>query len=184
MKNALALLSACLLAGCYTLADSIVDFRPDYSALPADDMRGVALDIERAIQSGEREPKIEDRGGVVVSTDEVRHAMRSRAARVVLVDDLLDAGYGWEKRDGLLWLRTTKEYKGATTKRERDRHTMLVNSENENRWAIYEGILKASNLPPRSLGALQEIFHEARLQVMANGQLYEDKNGSPTAVGR
>jgi hypothetical protein len=51
-------------------------------------------------------------------------------------------------------------------------------SENDNRWTIFEGILKASNFPPRALSAIQETFHEARVASMEPGQKYEDSSGA------
>ena len=54
---------------------------------------------------------------------------------------------------------------------------MLVMGENTSRWALYEGILKASDLPAKSLGALEVIFAEARIELLPPGQKYENEAG-------
>jgi hypothetical protein len=166
-------------AGCHTFTR----VKPDYRDLPVDALREVALEIEQAVQRGDREPEISDREGIVVSTEAIRHAIRTRAARSELVNELLDRGHGWEKRGGLLATDRGKEYKKATTRQQRDRDALLVMSENDDRWVLYEGILKASGISPKSLSATQLIFFEARVKCMRNGQKYEDESGERAYVG-
>jgi len=50
--------------------------------------------------------------------------------------------------------------------------------ENNNRWAIYEGLIKAGDLSPKSLSAIQDAFHQVRIQCMKAGQKYEDAAGA------
>ncbi len=52
-------------------------------------------------------------------------------------------------------------------------------SENDNRWQLYEGIRRDSDLRPKALDAIQEIFYRARLEVLEDGALYEGDDGSP-----
>ena len=59
----------------------------------------------------------------------------------------------------------------------RDLDALMVNSENRNRWTIYETLIDESGLPSSALSAVEDIFLEARLEVMKPGQKYEDENG-------
>lgn len=166
--------------GCRSLAGSVIEFRPDYTTLPEAEMRAVAMEIESAIQAGNREPDIADRGGIVVNTDAVKQAIRTRAARSELLNEFLDTGHCWERRDGLIWIIRSAAYKKAGTSRDRDRNALLIESENTNRWAIYEGLIKASKLEPGSLPAVRAIFAEARIANMKPGQTYEGPDGQAT----
>jgi hypothetical protein len=49
--------------------------------------------------------------------------------------------------------------------------------ENNDRWTIYEQLVKINNLPPASLSAVQRIFYEARLDHVKRGQPYENEAG-------
>ncbi|HNR30564.1 MAG TPA: hypothetical protein PKI11_06720 [Candidatus Hydrogenedentes bacterium] len=164
-------------AGCRSAANPFVHMRPDYQELPVEAMRALALDIETAVQEGLRDAEFADRDGLVLN-EEVRLAIRTRAARSALVNVFRDSGFAFENRKGLIEIIRSKEYKRSGTSRDRDRNAILVMGENENRWAIYEGILKGSSFPARALSAIQEIFQEARVQVMPAGQLYEDASGN------
>ena len=109
--------------------------------------------------------------------------MRRRAARSELLSTLLDSGFAWEKRNGHVYILSDREYKKATTRRERDRDALLLSGESGDRWALYEGIQDASNLSPKSLTAIQRIFFEARIQCMEEGQQYEDESGERVRIG-
>lgn len=165
-----------LLGGCQSVANPFVYMKPDYSDLPADSMKALALEIETAVQGGVRNPEIPDRDGLVLN-EQVRQAIHTRAARSELLNEFRAAGYGLELSKGLIEIVRTKDYRQNTTSKQRDRNAILIMSENEDRWTIYEGIIDASNLPARSLSAVQEIFYQARLQVLPSGQLYQDANG-------
>ncbi|HEO70261.1 MAG TPA: hypothetical protein ENN80_03295 [Candidatus Hydrogenedentes bacterium] len=177
LSNATVGLVLCVVAGCGTASVPFVHMKPKYTEVPLDTLREVALRVEQAIQAGEREPDIPDRDGIVLNTDLIRQAIRMRAARSEHLNAFLDQGYAVEKRNGHVYILRTKEYQKATTGRERNRNAQLILGEAENRWAIYEGIVDASDLPKRSLSAIQEVFHEARLKCMKPGQKYENAQG-------
>ncbi len=141
-------------------------------------MKAVALEIEQAVQKGERQPDIADRAGIVLSTDAIKQAIRTRSARSEILNEFLSSGYAMEDRNGLVSVLRGKDYKKNSTGRQRDRDALLVMSENSSRWAIYEGIREASKLPSGSLSAIQAIFHEARVQCMKQGQKYQDDAGN------
>jgi hypothetical protein len=174
MSCVIVVLSA---TGCHSLAGSIVDFKPDYTTLPEADLRAVAAEIEAAVQAGNRESSIPDRGGITLNTDAIKQAIRTRAARAQLLNDFLDTGHCWERQDGLIWVIRSSEYKKFGKSRDRDRNALLIDSENANRWAIYEGIIDASKLSPKALPAVRAIFAEARVANMKAGQKYESSTG-------
>jgi len=150
--------------GCATTS-SLIRLAPDYSAIPQQSLMEIALEVEQAVLAGEREPQIADRADVIINQPELIQAIRTRALRNELVRELRALGYVYENESGLIGINRGREYKRATTSRERDRHALLVMSENENRWQLYEGLLKANNWSPRSLSAVQETFASARRQV-------------------
>jgi len=184
LKKALAVVMFAALCGCASVQIPFVHQAPEYGKLPTESLKAVALDIERAVQEGNRDAQIADRDGIVVNTDIIRQAIRTRAARSELVNEALDKGYAIEKPNGHLYILRTREYKKETTSRDRDRIAMLVGDEAVNRWAIYEGIADASKLPRRTLSAIQEVFHQARLEVMKDGQKYEGPNGEVIVKGQ
>ena len=176
--------AACLLVlslgACRAAVRPFVRLAPDYKDVPADTLAAVALEIERAVKEANRTPDIPDRDNLVLSPA-VRQAIRSRAARVELIDALRASGFAWERRRGLVETIRSGEYKRATTSRERDRNAILVMSENDDRWTIYEGLVDANNFPRNALSAVQLTFHEARVQLLASGQFYEAPAGERVA---
>jgi len=169
--------------GC-AVTTPFVRTKPVYDDVPREALYAVALEIETAVQQRDRDAVVADRDGIVVSGDAFRQAFRTRIVRADLVNDFRATNHSVEKRDGLLWIiRGTKVYKESTTRREKDRDALLVMSENDDRRAIYAGIQKASNLPIRTLSAIQRIFYEARLEVMPQGQLFETNEGEIVATG-
>jgi len=177
VRTVAPLLALLMALGCSTVVRPFVHLKPDYSELPADALREVALEIEKAVQAGDRDPEIADRAGLVLGGDAIRQAIRTRAARAELLNEFLDAGHAYEGNRGLVVILRTKAYKKATTRHQRDRNALLVMGENNNRWAIYEGLIKASALSPKSLSAIQDAFHQTRVQCMKAGQKYEDATG-------
>lgn len=176
------LLLTCLLSACSSVAPVSTPFTrnaPNYSAVPVETLREVAREIERQVAEGNREPVLENRDGITIDTPEIFQAVRTRAARVSLVNDFLDTGHAWERRNGRLWIIRSEAYKASGTGRTRDLDAMMVNSENRNRWTLYETLIDESGLPSRTLSAVEEIFLEARLEFMKPGQKYEDVNGEP-----
>ena len=179
MKRLLSILLLAGLTGCHTF----VKMKPDYADLPTDTLREVAKEIEQAVQDGNRDAQIADRGGVVVSTEEIRQAIRTRAARAQLVNAFLKTGHAWERRNGVLDILRTREYKKFGTSKDRDRNALVVMSENADRWAIYEGVIDAGHFPAKSLGAVQRIFFEARIESLPDGAQYEDESGNAVYKG-
>ena len=178
MKRCLFLSIVIVCGGCISIGGPFFHAKPDYTKLPVDVMKEVALEIEQGVQKGEREPNIADRGGIVLSTDAIKQAIRTRAARSELLNEFLNSGHACEGRTGLISILRTKDYKKSASSRQRDRDALLIMSENSNRWAIYEGIVDASKLTPGSLSAIQAVFHDARVQCMTQGQKYEDASGA------
>ncbi len=167
------------MCGCHTF----VQMKPDYADVPVDTLRAVAREIEQAVHDGNRDFSIADRDGVIVNTESVQQAIRTRAARAHLVDAFLETGHAWETRNGLLDILRTGEYKKFGTSRDRDRNALMVLGENTDRWAIYEGIVDASHFRSKSLGAVQRIFFEARLEFLPDGAKYESEDGEVAYKG-
>lgn len=175
-----AIFMTLLLMGCGSFSPGARPFTraaPNDSRVPVEALREAAREIERQVAEGNREPVLQNRVGIVVETPEIRQAVRTRAARAELVSDFLDTGHAWERRNGRLWIIRSEAYKASGTSRTRDLDALMVNSENRNRWTIYETLLDESGLPSSALSAVEEIFLEARLEVMKPGQKYEDRNG-------
>lgn len=172
-----------MLTGCQSFTGSFVKLRPDYQTVPEQTLREVAREIESAVSEGNRAADIQNRGGVIVDTEEIRQAIRTRAARREILSAFLDTGFAWERRNGMVYILANREYKKAGTSRDRDRNALMVASECADRWAIYEGILDASNFSPRALPAIQRIFFDARLEFMRPGQKYETESGDVGIIG-
>jgi len=179
-KLFVASLAVVLVAGCISISNPFLHGKPDYTKLPADSLNAVALEIEQAVQEGNREPAVKDRDGIVVSSEPIVQAVRMRAARVELLNEFLDSGFGREDKNGLVKIMGSKEYTKATSGRERNRNAMLVLNENNDRWTIYEGIVKVSKIRGAT-ATIQDAFHQARVAVMKPGQKYQDAEGN-TAV--
>ncbi len=167
-------LVACQIGG--PIARSAQD-EPDYTDVPEAALRAAAREIERQVHEGVRDPVLENRDNLVVDTPEIRQAIRTRAARIDLVNRFLNSGHGWERRNGRLWVLRSDAYKQATTGRQRDLDAIMVNGENQDRWTLYEGLIEANDWPQRTLAAIEQIFFEERLNYMLPGQKYEDENG-------
>ena len=173
---AAALTAVVMLGGCATIS-TFTHVAPDYATLPEDAVKSTAALVEKSVKEGNREPVLENTGGLTVNTPEITQAVRTRAARQELISKLLSSGFAVEQKNGLIAVLRSREYKKATTGDERDRNALLVMSENANRWSIYEGIVKASNLSPNALSAVQDAFYRARVELLVSGQKYEDEAG-------
>ena len=173
------MLLAFTLSGCSTF----MRIAPDYKDMPVDEIKAVAAEIEKAVHDKVREPDIKNHGQVVVETAEVKQAIRTRAARAHLVEGFLGTGHLMLSNNGLVSILRTSDYKHFGTSRDRDRNAQLVLGENGDRWALYEGIVKASNLSPKSLPAIQHIFFEAQLEVLPDGTRFEDEHGKVAYKG-
>jgi hypothetical protein len=178
-KLFVASLAVALLAGCISISNPFLRGTPDYTKLPADALKTLAIEIEQAVQKGNREPGIKDRDGIVVSTEPILQAIRMRAARAELLNQFLDSGFGREDKNGLVKILGSKEYTKATSGKERNRDAMLVLNENRDRWTLYEGIAKESKLRG-AVATIQDAFHQARVATMKPGQKYQDAEGNTT----
>ncbi len=185
MKRSTFLTVAVMLAaGCQSVVGTVAHVKPDYSELPAEAVRAAAEQIERDVIAGRRDADLPAVQGLSLDSAAVKQAVRTRAARAELVNQLLDAGYAWEKGNGHIYLRPNGAYKKATTRQQRDRNAMIVAGETNDRWAIYEGIMEANHLSPGALSAVQKLFFEARTQVMRDGQQYEAASGEVAVKGQ
>lgn len=174
------LVTALILSACASVRTPFTYSNPNYEDLPAGSLKAIAMDLEAAVRSGNREPSLEARDGIILDTPEIRQALRSRAARIEILDKFLITGHGYEQANGLVHIIRTKEYKLSFTRQERDRDALLVMGENNNRWSVYEGIMNANGYPGGSLSAIQKIFFDARVEYLPSGYKYEDANGNVT----
>jgi len=157
--------------GCH----SFVRMKPDYSELPVESLREVARAIEQAVVDGVREPSLPSHDGIVVSGDAVLQALRTRAARSELITGFRDTGHVAEMRNGTIAIVNSREYKKDSRRGDRSRNALLVMSENDDRWTLYEGLVEDNNFPPRSLSAVQRTFFEARVESLGTGHRYENE---------
>lgn len=148
--------------------------KPVFDTIPESDFRTLARNIEEAVAAGNREAEIAVPAGLTIDRDELKQAIRTRGARSELIDTLRDSGFGVEQSNGLIAVDRGGDYQRASTKRERDRNAMLVMGENNDRWALYEGLLKANDLPGRALGAIQAVFAQERRAFLDPAHRFED----------
>lgn len=178
MRNAILLSAVILSAGCQTFMPAFTRLKPEFEELPVETLKESALEIEHAIQDG-KVPELTDKPNLILQAPAIEQAISTRASRIELVNELLDKGFAWERRNGHLYIIRNREYKEATTRRERDRNALIVTGEWDDRWMLYEQLRKVNDFPPKTLTAIQRIFHQARVQVMKPGQLYENVDGDP-----
>ncbi len=165
-----------LLSSCGTFR-SFIRITPDYSELPKEELVKTAQYIEEKIWAGEREPDLSKINGINLDTPQIKQAIRTRAVRSELIKDLLDKGFLYEQNGGLMAILRNSAYKRSTTRQQRDKNALIVMGENSDRWALYEGIIKANNYPPKSLSAIQETFYQARTQILQPGHKYQTPDG-------
>jgi hypothetical protein len=167
-----------LFMGCQTFMPAFTSMRPDYDELPAETLRETAIEIETAIQAA-KVPELTNKPNLILDAPAIQQAIATRVSRIELVNELLDKGFAWERQNGHLYIIRNREYKQATTRRERDRNALIVTGEWDDRWMLYEQLRKVNNFPPKTLTAIQRIFHEARAEAMKTGQLFENEEGDP-----
>jgi len=182
-KNTLSItiilcMSAVILSSCGTL-HSFIRIAPDYSALPQEELLKTAQYIEEKIWAGEREPNLSNLG-INLDTPQIKQAIRTRAVRHELIKDLLDKGFVYEQNGGLIAIQRNSAYKRSTNRQQRDKNALVVMGENSDRWALYEGIIKANNYPPKSLSAIQDTFYRARISCLQQGHKYQTPDGKIT----
>ncbi len=168
-----------LLSSCRTVR-SFIKLAPDYSALPQEDLIKTAKYIEEKIWAGEREPNLTNISSINLDTPQIKQAIRTRAVRSELVRELLDKGFIYEQNGGLIAIQRNSAYKRSTTRQQRDKNALIVMGENNDRWALYEGIIKANNYPSKSLSAIQDAFYKARVQLLQPGHKYQTPDGKIT----
>ncbi|MCK5862962.1 MAG: DUF1318 domain-containing protein [Candidatus Hydrogenedentes bacterium] len=180
MKLKLTLLLCVLLVsiGCARMGSSFIKMRPDYTQVPEVELRAAAAALEKAAIQGEQEPNLDGFAGVVLDTPEIAQAIRTRALRASLFADLVESGHVYEQKNGTIKIINSREYKRVASSKERDRNAVLVMSENQNRWTLYEGVVEASQWSPGALAAVQHCFYEARVALMKAGGKYEDEQGN------
>jgi hypothetical protein len=181
--RAFLVVAACAaVTGCSTLAP-LTDGLGPKSDVPEESLRQAAVQIESAVASGNRDVARQDVDGLVINTEDIVQAVRTRAARQSLVSGFLDTGHAWERRDGQLWIIRSSAYKKFGTRKDRDRHALMINGETADRWIIYEQIRRENNMPRGSLDILQRVFFEERVKLMQPGQKYEIESGKAARVG-
>lgn len=168
----------CVAAGCTTVTRTVVPSSTGgRQELPEQAMRQLAADIEQAVKAGDRDAEIVPPEGLTIDEPGLRQAIRTRAARREVLDDFLDTGHAVEKQDGMVHIIRSKEYKNFGDRRVRDRNALLIISENNDRWTLYEGLIDANRLHRNSLDAIRQIFAEARILTLSPGQRYENSAG-------
>jgi len=184
MKHTLWATVAILATGCNTVVNPFVHMAPDYSKVDTETLAKAAQEIEQAVREGNRDPQIPDRNGIVVGSDVIRQSIRTRAARFERLNEFLDTGHAMEGRNGLVYILRTKDYKQATTRKQRDRNALLVQSENGDRWALYEGIVESGDFPSSVLSAVQDTFYRVRIEALGSGHKYENESGAVVVKGQ
>ena len=151
---------------------------------PEDSVKKLAANIEEAVRSENRDVKLPETDEVKASSPDLMQVLRTRAARYPAYKELMDAGYGYEERGGLVAIHTSKEYRKATKSNERARHALVVLQENNDRWAMYDAILKENRMGSGKQKQLRAIFTQVRNTGMPEGWLYQDENGKVVAKGK
>ena len=161
-----------MMAGCASMNKLVKS-----PSINTDALFACAMDIEKAIQAGNREPELRDREGVIVNISSVKQAIRSRAARKDILNDFMATGFAWERKNALLYTVFSKDYKKSTNATARTRHAQILMEENADRWTLYESIKTANKLGRGSLTQIQETFFKAQVVSMPKGFSYEGEKG-------
>lgn len=181
-RGVAAALLTLVAAGCAsTPSVPFIRAEPKLDTVPEAELRSVAEAIEAAVREGNTSPAIQNAGPIIADFPELQQAVKSRALRHKLISAFLDSGHAYETDNGLVAVLRTKQYKAEGTAQDRDRDALLVMSENNNRWTIYEGLVEHSKLESRALASVQEIFRQVRVDGMAPGQKYQQPGGEIVA---
>ena len=172
------LLSVASLVACSTVSSPLTRMGADFEEVPTESLRAVAERLETEVATENREPSLAAENGVIIDTPEIAQACRSRAARYPLVVDLLNTGFVMEQRDGKISILRSGEYKKAFTSAEKDRHALIVISENRDRYLIYSSIQTTNKFSAAGRSAVEEIFAEAHIRKLTSGQKYQGPDGS------
>jgi len=174
-KRIFILLTLISVIGCGTLTSPGPALENAPKSLPLEPLRALATEIERAVAAGDRQVEIADREGLIINTPQMKQAIRTRATRIEVLNQFLDTGHAWERRDGLIWIIRSNIYKKSGTRRDLDRQALVVWSENRDRWTLYQDLVKINRLPLGSVSTVQRVFAEARIEFLNTGQKYEQK---------
>lgn len=171
------LLLGCSIVGCSGRLNPINHAQPDYTQLPTETVEEIALYIETQVAEGNRTPELSPHESFNIDSPEVQQALRSRAARAHLIQELLDTDHMYENKKGKIAILRSKAYKDSGTGNSRDRDALIVISENVDRTTLYESLQKLNNLNPAARSAIEEIFFNIRKQQLKTGQHYETSEG-------
>lgn len=180
LKPLLLSLILITITGCARYGNPLGTITADYTDLPVQTLQEAALYIETQAQEGNRTPDLSPHDTFLLDAPGTQQVLRSRAARSVLVKDLINSGHMYEKRNGKISIIRSKAYKQSGTPQTRDRDALIVISENNDRQALYEALQELNNLDPAARSAIAETFFNARVQLMQYGQLYEASGGEVT----
>lgn len=164
-----------LIGGCATGSGPDAVSKAAAKGFPVDALTALAEAVEREVQAGNRDADFGDAGGIRL-TEDVLHAIRTRALRAELISAFLDTGYGLEQRDGLISIIRSGDYRRVSDRRAKNRDAVVIMGENSNRWTLYEGIVKANNFPGGSLASVRAVFTKARIALLKEGQKHENVN--------
>ncbi|PCJ63990.1 MAG: hypothetical protein COA73_04680 [Candidatus Hydrogenedentota bacterium] len=181
IKHTAALGCIIFLCSCASVQSTVLRANPDYNELPVDSVSQAALNVEQGIKDGKRELPLESINGFILDTPEVKQALRSRAARSELIQDILTRGHAVEKRNGKISIIRSSAYKKSTSSKMRDRDALFIIMENRDRVIMYQSLTDANKLSPAARSALEVIFQRARVDQMEPGQLYDDAEGNPAS---
>ena len=170
MKARLAALSIMLLVASCTA----INPRSGRS-LDADTARRIAVLIEDVAAGSTAISSLpESVDGVIIGQPDVTTAIESRRERFdecARYKAMLCIG---ENRRGLAHYRECDECKDRQI---RNLVSMLILSENTDRWTIYEGIVKSNRLPSSALKTLREAFRTEHESRASSGELYQTQAG-------
>ena len=170
MKARLAAVSMMLLV----VSCAAIDPRSGRS-LDADTARRIAVFIEDvAAGSAEVSSLPESVDGVMIGQPDVRTAIESRRARFDECARYKAVQCIGENRRGLAQYRKCDECEDRQVRNVVD---MLILSENDDRWAIYEVIVKGNRLPSSALKTLREAFRAEHESRASSGDLYQTQAG-------
>ena len=171
-----------LFSGCAKYGNPIGRTEANYANIPVEALTNAALYLEKQVKEGNRTPDLALIDDFVLDSPAVKQALRSRAARIELVQILLDSGHAYEKRNGLIAIHRTKAYKKSGTYQSRDRDALVVISENNDRRMLYSSIQEINNLNPADRTAIENIFFEVHKQTLEVGQRFENTDGEIVTI--
>ncbi len=158
-----------LVAGC-----TMIDPRSARS-LDANTARRIAAVVEDVVAGRTAADSLpESVDGVTIGLPDVMTAVESRRARFEACARYKAVQCIGENKRGLAHYRKCD---ACEERQVRNQVLMLIDSENVDRWAIYESIVKGNRLPSSARRTLQEAFraeHEARA---LSGELYQTQDG-------